>query len=156
VKEGNQMRTLRSLPIIVALAAAVALGAAGQAQASSSQCPDGNLCAWEGPNFTGGVFVHPPLYSIGRFNAFTVDGRFVDARRYDNGHPLDNSISSVWNRTTLFASFYPAREWMADLAEGCSFEIAPGASEPDLALAGSPFGTGCGNDVASSLLFSDS
>jgi hypothetical protein len=92
--------------------------------------------------------VHPPLFSIGHFDAFTVDGRFVDALRYDNGHPLNNSISSLWNRTTLFASFYPATEWFADPAEGCSTEIAPGAS--------TPAGSGCANDVASSLLFSDS
>jgi hypothetical protein len=150
------MRRLTSVLIIVALAVVAGLGATGAAQASRSQCPEGNLCAWEGPDFTGGIFVHPPLSSIGNFDAFTVDGRFVEARTYDNGHPLNDSISSLWNRTGLFASFYPARWWMADLAEGCSVEVAPGADVPSLALASSPFGTGCANDVASSLLFSDS
>jgi Peptidase inhibitor family I36 len=150
------MRRLKSVLIIVALAAVASVGVAGPAQASRGECPAGNVCAWEGPNFTGGIFVQPPLFSIGKFAAFTVDGRFVDARRYDNGRPVDNSISSLWNRTTLFSSYYPAPWWMADLAEGCSVKVAPGAAIPDLARARSPFGTGCANDVASSQLFSDS
>jgi hypothetical protein len=149
------MRTIKQVLVAAALAAVAGLGATGSAEASQSQCPDGHLCAWEGPNFSGGFFAHAPLSSIGNFGAYTVDGRFVEARRYDNGHPLDNSISSVWNRTSFIASLWPAKWWLTDPDEGCALRVQRGGVEPNLALGGGPFQGDCANDVFTSLLFTD-
>jgi Peptidase inhibitor family I36 len=150
------MRAINAVLVAAALALGVGLGINGKAEASQDQCPDGSLCAWEGPNFSGGFFVHAPLSSIGNFGAYRVDGRFVEARRYDNGHGVDNSISSLWNRTSLFANLWPAAWWMPDPDEGCQLRIPPGGAASDLARDSGPFGSsGCANDVFSSFVLTD-
>jgi Peptidase inhibitor family I36 len=69
----------------VLMGALLALAAPSAANASLSQCPDGNLCVWTGANFDGKIMVlNGPMETLP--NNSTV-GYWNDA------------IGSAWNRT---------------------------------------------------------
>jgi Peptidase inhibitor family I36 len=83
----------------------VAIGASGAlattASASVDQCPPGQVCAFQGPHFTGGFVVLPQVL----VDPFEIDD--LATVRFDNGQSVANGISSIVdnsNRPLLLAN----------------------------------------------------
>ncbi|WP_370943046.1 peptidase inhibitor family I36 protein [Amycolatopsis sp. cg5] len=120
---------------LVALAgAALATGTLLAPAASATQagdpgrCVGGNVCVWQDAGFNGGLAQFGLVY-LNYQNAI-----------YDNGLGVNDTVSSIYNRTGDPINFY--RNSGANIRDLC-FRVEPGSSVTNLA------GSGCDNAISS-------
>ena len=130
------MRRVKTFIAAAAVATTAVLVPALPASASTSECFAGEVCVWENANYSGG------------FAAWTGSIINLSGKTFDNGHSLNDSISSLWNRTNVYVYFYPDKNW------GGGYDLAqsPGGYRENLAVDSKKDGLKY-NDTFSSALF---
>lgn len=88
------MRIRRLAASGLILCSAMAFDAVAQSQ--SYKCPDGYVCLWQHSGYQGGFYA---FRSVGYGTNFA--GRY-----FDNGVPIDNNASSLWNRSRYTHRYY--------------------------------------------------
>ena len=73
---------------------------------------------WEDANFSGG-FISAAAYTVANFNS--------PGYSFDNGHPINDAVSSIWNRTSQPLVFYVDADW-----KNACLTLQPGASAANL------------------------
>jgi hypothetical protein len=130
---------LRGAIATAAVAVAAVTAVPSAAHASSAQCHAGKICVWEAANYAGG------------FREFSGSVSTFKGLTYDNGHSVNDTVSSLWNRTSSTVYFYPA----ANYSGGYDLSETPGGGRQNLKVDSQNCGTSAScqfNDVFSSVL----
>ncbi|MEU4173525.1 peptidase inhibitor family I36 protein [Streptomyces sp. NPDC026665] len=94
-------RVAAVLPAVAAVLAAT-LGLAPEAGAAAS-CPASSMCIWENAGYTGGRLVLKEYEDLGHCWEKTNNFGYL---KFDNGHSVNDRISSVINNTSATRSLY--------------------------------------------------
>lgn len=127
---------LRNLILVSLLATTGTLVPGVAAQASSGQCHKGEICVWEDAGFGRG---------FAYWGATTVPN--YAGLKFDNGDPMNDHVSSLWNRTTHTVYFYPNSNYSG----GYDLSVPSGVSHSNLSADGTRDGLKY-NDAFSSQL----
>ena len=112
-------RVLTVGAIAVGIAAsALAAAPAASAKAAPTDCPNTKLCVYESNDYEGGILVidvptrivvrgssgSGQLREVRTVSDFKVND--LSGRRFNNGHPVNDNISSVANKTAVDLRFF--------------------------------------------------